>query len=177
MEYHFYFLISCERPLSRTILNFQIHMDSIISTFHIDWKIIVAQAVNFGVVFVVLYIFALKPLSKLMAERTEKIEKGITDARTSETMLKETNLKYEEMLAKARIEGDTIFQVGKKEGEAEKAKMIEKGKLELVEILESGKKALKADKVKIVAEANREITSLAMVALEKLLSDKNDLKN
>ena len=48
-------------------------MDSIISTFHIDWKIIIAQAINFGVVFIVLYIFALKPLSKLMNERAEKI--------------------------------------------------------------------------------------------------------
>ena len=62
------------RNLSGTI-----SMDSIINTFHIDWKIIIAQAVNFGIVFVVLYIFALKPLNKLMAERAEKIKKGVED--------------------------------------------------------------------------------------------------
>ena len=62
-------------------------MDSIISTFHIDWKIIIAQMINFGVVFVVLYIFALKPLSKLMTERGEKIETGISDAKKSSKLL------------------------------------------------------------------------------------------
>ncbi len=52
-------------------------MESIISTFHIDWKIIIAQAVNFAVVFIVLYIFALKPLSKLMAEEVRKFQREL----------------------------------------------------------------------------------------------------
>ena len=90
-------------------------MDSIISTFHIDWKIITAQMVNFGVVFVVLYIFALKPLNKLMTERSEKIAKGVGDAKKSAEMLKATSLEYDEVLAKARIEANKIFQDGKKE--------------------------------------------------------------
>ena len=64
-------------------------MESIISTFHIDWKIIIAQVINFAIVFVVLYIFALKPLSKLMKERSEKIAKGIDDAKTNAKLLDE----------------------------------------------------------------------------------------
>ena len=70
-------------------------MESIIETFHIDWKIIIAQAINFGVVFVVLYIFALKPLSKLMAERSERISKGIEDAKKSKELLEQATLEYQ----------------------------------------------------------------------------------
>ena len=92
-------------------------MDSIISTFHIDWKIIIAQAINFSIVFVVLYIFALKPLSKLMAERAEKIAKGLADAKSNEDLLKDTALKYEEALTKARTEATRIFEESKKEAE------------------------------------------------------------
>src|SRR3989344_697952 len=97
-------------------------MESIISTFHIDWKIIIAQMVNFAVVFAVLYVFALKPLGKLMKERSEKIGQGLNDAKTNAKLLEETNKKYDEMLAKAKIEATNIFNQGKKEGEAEKAK-------------------------------------------------------
>ncbi|MBY0376798.1 ATP synthase F0 subunit B, partial [Patescibacteria group bacterium] len=93
-------------------------MESIISTFHIDWKIIIAQAINFGIVFVVLYIYALKPLSKLMKERSETIAKGIDDAKLSQEVLQKTNKEYEEILAKARKEANDIFQKGKKEAEA-----------------------------------------------------------
>jgi len=148
-------------------------MESIISTFHIDWKIIIAQAVNFGVVFVVLYIFALKPLSKLMAERAEKIAKGITDAQSNENLLKDTNLKYEETLVKAKIEANKIFQEGKKEAENRKALMLEEAKNQVAGIIENGKKSLEAEKVKMVGEAKKDITSLAMLAAQKIMEDKN----
>ena len=69
-------------------------MDSIIATFHIDWKIIIAQVLNFGVVFGVLYLFALKPLMKVMRERTEKIEKGIKDAKENAEVLNNTKKEY-----------------------------------------------------------------------------------
>ena len=78
-------------------------MESIISTFHIDWKIIIAQAFNFGIVFTVLYIFALKPLNKLMAERALKISKGVEDAKLNADTLLATRAEYEEVITKARI--------------------------------------------------------------------------
>lgn len=152
-------------------------MDSIISTFHIDWKIIIAQAINFGVVFVVLYIFALKPLSKLMAERSEKIGKGIDDAKTNASLLEKTNAEYNAMLAKAQTEANKIFQEGKKESEAKKALMLEDAKNEVALVIENGKKTLEAEKVKMVEDAKKEIVNLAMLATEKLINSKQDLNN
>lgn len=152
-------------------------MESIISTFHIDWKIIVAQAVNFGIVFVVLYIYALKPLSKLMDERAEKIKKGIDDAKSNSKMLQDTTLEYDAVLAKARIEANKIFQEGKKEAEVKKTAMLEEAKVEVGKVVESGRKSLEADKVKMVEEAKKEIASIAMLAAEKILSQKQDLNN
>ena len=147
-------------------------MESIISTFHIDWKIIIAQAINFGVVFVVLYIFALKPLSKLMAERSEKISKGVSDAETNAKLLEETHKEYEAALAKARNEANKIFQDGKKEAETKKTLMLENAKKEVALVIENGKKSLEAEKVKMVAEAKKEIVTLTIKATEKLLGNK-----
>lgn len=144
-------------------------MESIISTFHIDWKIIIAQAVNFGVVFVVLYIFALKPLSKLMAERSDKIAKGVKDAKTNAEILEKSKEEYEEALSRARAEADKIFQEGKKEAESKKVLMLEDAKKEVASVIENGKKMLEAEKVKMVGEARREIVALAMQATEKLV--------
>jgi F-type H+-transporting ATPase subunit b len=149
-------------------------MESIISTFHIDWKIIIAQAVNFAVVFVVLYIFALKPLSKLMAERSEKISKGIDDAKTNSKLLEETRSEYEAALVKARSEANKIFQDGKKEAEAKKALMLEDAKKEVAVVIENGKKTLEVEKTKMVEEAKKDIVALAVAATEKILSTKVD---
>ena len=152
-------------------------MESIISTFHIDWKIIIAQAVNFGIVFVVLYIFALKPLNKLMAERTDKIKKGIEDAKTNASILEKTQKEHEEALKKARLEANTIFQNAKKEAEEKKQAMINDAKNEVKGIIDSGKKNLEIEKIKMVEDAKKEIVSIAMQAAEKIISSKKDLNN
>ena len=149
-------------------------MESIISTFHIDWKIIIAQAVNFGVVFVVLYIFALKPLSKLMTERSEKITKGFDDAKMNATLLAKTRAEYDEALFKARVEANKIFQDGKKEAEAKKTLMLEEARNEVAVVIENGKKVLEAEKTKMVGEAKKEIVILAMKVTEKLIGSKID---
>lgn len=149
-------------------------MDSIINTFHIDYKIIIAQIFNFAIVFVVLYIYALKPLSKLMKERTEKIEKGIIDAKSNAEILTNTKTEYEKALAEARKEADKIFQEGKKEAEAKKIIMMEKAKDEVALMIENGKKNLENEKIKMVKEATEEITTLSVKIAEKILGSKID---
>jgi len=152
-------------------------LNSIISTFHIDWKIIIAQVINFAVVFTVLYIFALKPLGKLMRERSEKIKKGLEDAKANEGLLEKTSAEYEEVLSKARTEANKIFQEGKREAEVKKASMLEATKAEVNAMIESGKKTLESEKAKMVEEARKDIVSLAMAATEKLLVSKGNLND
>ena len=144
-------------------------MDSLITTFHIDWKIIIAQVINFGIVFFDLYFFALKPLKKLMAERTERITKGLSDADQNERLLQETQNEYNKIIEKAKIEAHELFQSGKKEAENKKTEMIEKAKEEVGIMILNGKKILEAEKIKMVEEAKTEIVSIVVKATEKLL--------
>ena len=149
-------------------------MESIINAFHIDWKIIVAQVINFGIVFLVLYFYAIKPLSKIMKERGEKIEKGVNDAKTNVEILNKTKIEYEEVVNNARKEADKIFQEGKKEAQAKKTLMLDEAKQEVALIIENGKKTLEIEKVKMVEEAKKEIVGLALKATEKILGTKMD---
>lgn len=149
-------------------------MESIISTFHIDWKIMIAQAINFGIVFVALYIFALKPLAKLMTERSEKIAKGFNDAKTNAILLEQTRTEYEAVLSRAKTEANKIFQDGKKEAEARKTVMLEEAKKEVAITIENGKKMLEAEKTKMISEARNEIINLTIKATEKLIGSRVD---
>lgn len=152
-------------------------MESIIETFHIDWKIIIAQAFNFTVVFVVLYIYALKPLSKLMSERSDKISQGINDAKTNAEILNQTQKEYDAKLQEARVEAQKIFDAGKKEAESKKAELLEKARLDVATMIENGKKNLEAEKAKIMEDAKKEIVSLGMLATEKIISKKENIND
>lgn len=149
-------------------------MDSFISTFHIDGKIIIAQVVNFAVVIFVLYFLALKPLKKVMSERTEMIEKGLADAKENAALVANTQKDYEATMAKAKAEAHEIFQNGKKEAEVRKAEMIAMAQDEVSRMVDQGKKNLEAEKIKMVDEAKKEIVSLVVSATEKLLADQSD---
>jgi F-type H+-transporting ATPase subunit b len=149
-------------------------MEAIINTFHIDFRIIIAQVINFGVVFVVLYIYALKPLQKIMKERTEKIEKGVDDAKSNALILQNTKAEYEEIIKKARNEAHVIFQEGKKEAEDKRNAMLEETKKEVSVMIENGKKNLENEKIKIVKDAEAEITSISVKIAEKILGKSID---
>lgn len=146
-------------------------MDSIISTFHIDWHIIIAQLVNFAVVFGVLYYFALKPLKKLMDERSATISGGLDNAKKQEELLKAQQEQYDATLAQARKEAQGIMSEVKKDAEAKRAQILATAGDESKAIFESGKKQLNEEKAKMLDEAKKELVNLVVSATGKVLGE------
>lgn len=148
-------------------------MDSLISTFHIDFKLMLAQLFNFGLVFVCLYFIAAKPLRKLISDRDTEIRKGLDDAKTNRDMLENTAKESEAAMRKARTEANEIFDKAKKEVEKKKTEMIENAKKEVSDMLAQGKKMLDTEREKMIAEAKNEVAGLVISATEKILAEKN----
>ncbi len=149
-------------------------MDSLVSTFHLDLKLLIAQAVNFGIVFAVLYFFAFKPLFKVMGERTDKIDKSLKDADEIEKKLAETNVRKEEIVAEARQAAQAVLEEAKSAGEARKQDMIAKAKEEIGQIINAEKEKIAVEKAKTLREMKTEVASLVTLSLEKFLKEKMD---
>jgi F-type H+-transporting ATPase subunit b len=126
-------------------------------------------------VFVILYYFAIKPINKLMSERTKKISQGLDDAKSNAELLAATKAEYEDALAKARAEAQSIFNKGKKEADKKRVEMLETAKQEVETMIASGKKTLEAEKTKMVEEAKKDIAMLAIEATKKLLEKNSSL--
>ncbi len=148
-------------------------MEDFINTFHVDWKIMLAQILNFGLVFLALYALAAKPLRKVIKERGEEISRGLEDAKTNAETLKATKEEYEKALAKARMEANALFEAGKKEANEQREKLISGAHAEVAQMIENGKKTLEAEKIKMVNDAKNEVASLIISATEKILQEKN----
>ncbi len=149
-------------------------MDSFIETFHIDWKTIIAQAINFIIVLFVLNFLAIKPLKKMMNERTNNIEKGLNDAKKNSEILKNTENEYNEAILKAKKEAQIIFEDGKKDALDKKTEMLNQAKIEVENMILNGKKVLESEKIKILDEAKKEIVSLVVKSTEKILESKEE---
>ena len=144
-------------------------MDALIDTFHIDWRLIIAQMVNFAIVIIVLYKFAIKPLGKLMAERSEKIAGGLTDAKKHSELVKVAEEDYKKALAEARKEAQSIITVAKKDAEGVREELVAKAGDDAKKMLEAGKRDLEAEKEKMLTDAKRELAALVVSSTEKVL--------
>jgi F-type H+-transporting ATPase subunit b len=151
-------------------------MEAIIETFHIDLKLLIAQAINFAIVFFVLYFFALKPLFKIMAERTGKIEKSLEDAQKIEKRIIEIENDYDAALSKAKKEAALIMEKAGSLGEKKKTEMVAKAKEEIGQIINQEKAKMQSEKSKVLKEIRKEMADLIVASLEKILEEKVDLK-
>lgn len=95
----------------------------------LDWKVLVAQLVNFGILLVILKRFLYKPLVKAIDERNKKISTALDDSKRIEEKLQNIEKKETELLElareKAKKEREEIIEMANKERE----KMIEDAKV------------------------------------------------
>ncbi len=147
-------------------------MDEFINTFHIDWHTMVAQLINFAIVFALLYLLAAKPLKKMIDERGKEIEGGLEDAKKNAETLAKSQSEYTEIMANARKEAMEFNEKNKKEEENRKVEMMEKTKAEVAGMIENGKKSLEIEKTKMVQDAKNELANLVLKATEKVLVEK-----
>lgn len=131
-------------------------MESLISIFHIDLKLFLAQLINFAIIFFVLYKFAFKPIAKVMQERTQTIEKSLDDAKEVEKKLTEANAEQVRITNEAKKEALAIIENANQSAEQNKQKLIEKNKQEVAATMDGEKARIAQEKEESLKEKRQE---------------------
>ena len=148
-------------------------MEQLFSTFGIDWRLLIIQGVNFGVLLVALTYFLYKPMMKMIDERREKIAEGIRAAEAAA-----------QRLASAKEESEVLVGTGAREAEAlvAAARMrAEEKEHEMVKAAEEKADALMKDAAaraeeaarRTLTESEKDIAKAALLAAEKILAAKH----
>lgn len=149
-------------------------MNELISTFHIDLKLIIAQLVNFGIVLFVLKKFAYGPVLKMMQERTDKIEKGMADAESAGKKILEIAEKEKEVLIQARKEAQEIVTKAEEIAKKNKEEIIIEAKNQSEKILSDSAKKIEQEKNQMMQEVKGQIAELVIAATGKVIGEKID---
>ena len=149
-------------------------MSELLVSLGIDWKLFLAQIVNFSILLFVLYKFAYRPVLKMLDDRTDKIEKGLADAEKSQKKLKEIEEKEKEVLIDAKKQAKEIIKKAEEQAQVNKEELIVTAREESDKITEKAKKVAGEEKDKMVAEVKMEISELIAVAVEKIVDEKLD---
>jgi F-type H+-transporting ATPase subunit b len=144
----------------------------IFSAFGLDIKILIAQLINFAILFFVLWKFAYKPMFKILDDRKKKIEDGIENAAKAEEKLREISEEEKKVLVEAKKEAAKILDEARVMAEESRKRNIEKTKEEIGQLINQEKENMRQEKAEILKSINREVADLVMITVEKVIEEK-----
>ena len=151
-------------------------LDQILKNFGFDWRLALANLINFLIIVWLLKRYAFKPIKKILTERENKIKKGLEDAEKSATELQLSKQTSEKILLNARNEANEIIARVNKESEqiiAEGSKTADK---KTKEIVNRSKQIIEQEKQKMLTEIKNEVVDLVINVSEKIIKQKTEQK-
>jgi len=152
-------------------------MIELFSQLGIDWKILIAQSVNFFIVLLALNFLVYKPLISMMNERRKKIEFGLKGAEEAEKRLKEIDVIKKEKISEAEKKAFEIVDLAGAEAKKAVANIHSEAETKAEQILAEAKRTAEHRASQELLELNkkaRELVKEAIVRTVELSPDKID---
>ena len=127
-------------------------MEEFVRQFGIDWKLLLAQAVNFGLLFFLLERFAYRPVLTILAERKRRIEEGVRMRKEAEEKLAGAARERDLLLRTAGEESLAIVTRAEELGKVQAERIVADGSKKAEEAIQEGKRRAEEEK-RIAADA------------------------
>ncbi|HUT21926.1 MAG TPA: F0F1 ATP synthase subunit B [Candidatus Bipolaricaulota bacterium] len=149
-------------------------MEELLHKLGIDWKLLLAQAVNFGIVLFVLYKFAYKPILKLLHDRENKVSTSLKNAEKVEENLKKSKIERENQIALGRKEAEKIVEEAILRAEEARKSKLDLTKKDAAEVVREAKEKIVLERKSMVDGVKNELGELVLLASRRVTKDSID---
>jgi len=140
----------------------------------IDWKLLIIQIVNFGILFFFLKHLLYKPLLNLLEQREEKARENILLSNALNEQRDELTKTKDDILKSAQEEVRKILIEARALSEKEHSKMIKIAEDRAEDLIKRAEESAKLEKDNIIKEVKKEMSDLIILATQKILVTKLD---
>lgn len=148
--------------------------EGVLGTLGINWKLFIAQLVNFVIVLFVFWKWIVKPLGKTLTSRQEKIERGLKNAALTEEEKKKFEIWKKDEMKRVRNEADQIMRITNDTANKVKQETIIEAQKQADKLIKQAEASIRAEKEQAVKEIKQEVATLVVAASEKILRGKLD---
>ena len=124
---------------------------------------------SFGVLFIVLWKYALPPIVKTMHARTERIRDDLGKAEAARAEAEVVVSQYQAQLADARAQSQRIIEEARQSADALKADLQRRAEADIVDLRQRAAADVAASKQQAIADLRQEVASLALGAAERVV--------
>lgn len=147
-------------------------MNDLFEAFGINWHLLIAQAVNFGIVLVALTYFLYKPVLRVLEERRQVVAQGVEDAKLASKKLASADADAAKTVAIADKKADEILKTARADASEDRAKMLREAEARAAHIAKDAEAQAQEAKERARRESEKEVARLALLAAEKILRAK-----
>jgi F-type H+-transporting ATPase subunit b len=141
------------------------------ATFQINLFWVIVAAINFLLFFAIVWTFAFKPVSAILADRKSRIERGLQDAEQARRDRENAEAERVATLGEARREANDILTRAQKVAQETRDADIAATKDELERMRVRAASEIEAEKVRAIADVRAEVADLALLAAGRVVGE------
>ncbi len=141
----------------------------IAAVFGLNWKLLLIQGINFGIVLFILQRFLYKPLIKMIDERRRVVEKGVRDAEDAKVQLAKAQERCSVIMGEASAKSKSIIDRTETLAKEREIELLKDAERKARRKEEEARLEAEETKKRTIEESQDEIARLAILAAEKVL--------
>lgn len=135
----------------------------------INLNLFLAQLINFGTVIALLWWLLYKPVSKMLNDRTARIEASLREADDVKKQLANAKSGYEAELTRARQEAAAIVAQAQDRAKAQEAEIVAQARREADRVREEARVQAMQERDQMMREAKNQIAELVTLTASRVL--------
>lgn len=148
-------------------------MNELFAAFGLNWKLLLIQALNFGILLYLLWRFLYDPILKMIDERRTKIAEGVQKAEAADRRLAEADAKGKGIVASASKEAESVVASARSRADEQSSDILKRSQERANQILTDAQARAEEVRRQALAAGEKEIARAAMLAAEKILKEKS----
>lgn len=148
----------------------------IFTSLGIDWRLLIAQLVNFAILFFALYKLLYKPLLSFLEKRSTTIEKGLIDAKAAEEKLQLTDQTYKQIVLKAKKEAEKILEEASSLSDQHRQETLKKTRDEVKRVVIQARTRIEQEKQQMLDDVKGDIVDMVVQASASLTHSTSEKK-
>ncbi len=146
-------------------------MSQLFAAFGIDWRLLVINLINFGVLLVALRYFLYGPLTTMLENRRLKVQKGVEDANAAEARLREIEEARSGMLASAGSEADELLKKARAAAQEKERTLVAAAEAAAARTTAEAETRAKELKAQALEESKQEVAKLVVLGMERVMTN------
>ncbi len=143
----------------------------LLKTFGFDPVLLVAQVINFLIIFYILKRFLYKPILEMLKKRAESVKEAFKQAEEARLLLEDSEIKEKEILKRARLTAEQIIKDAKVQAQEEGSVALENSKKQAERLIKDAKRQIELEEKETEKKLTTYVSTLAIELLTKSSKD------